>query len=54
MNQAAHILEIDPDQVFESVLISICEQNIAISTAKQAVQVRKISFGFLKSKRYKG
>lgn len=44
MNQAARILEMDPEKVSESVLTSISEQDIEIPPVKQTAQVRKIGF----------
>lgn len=44
MNQAARILEMDPEKVSESMLTSISEEDIEIPQAKQTVQVRKIGF----------
>lgn len=45
MNQAARILDMDPEKVSESILTSISEQDIEIPQAKQTAQVRKIGFG---------
>lgn len=44
MNQAARILDMDPEKVSESILTSISEQDIEIPQAKQTAQVRKIGF----------
>lgn len=44
MNQAARILDMDPEKVSESILTSISEQNIEIPQAKQTAQFRKIGF----------
>ena len=44
MNQAARILDMDPEKVSESILTSISEQDIEIQQAKQTAQVRKIGF----------
>ena len=46
MNQAARILEMDPEKVSKSVLTSISEQDIDIPPAKHTAQGRKIGFGF--------
>ncbi|MCH5170498.1 MAG: AAA family ATPase [Oscillospiraceae bacterium] len=45
MNHAARILEMDPEKVSDSVLISICAQDIEIPAAKKTAQVQKIGFG---------
>lgn len=44
MNQAARILEMDPDQISESILTSIGEQDIEIPPAKQIARERRIGF----------
>lgn len=44
MNQASRILEMDPENVSESVLTSISEHDIEIPPLKQTKQVRKIGF----------
>ena len=46
MNQAARILDMDPEKVSVTMLTSISEQDIEIPLAKQTAVHQKIGFGF--------